>query len=369
MNNMTGKEKGLGDWVRIVLAVASKDVVDAIKNRVTISIILGVAMIVLSTQALPLLLKLRPEKNALVYDASRSTFVEEYGRGESYRFIEMPSRDIMLDEIGGIVAGTIGLELPRNLAETLEGNGPLEIEVYFSHAMKDSEVDEMVTFFSRELSDSLGREVVLNTEGNEIYPAPDAGGHPFMVSITLVMSIMIVGMSLVPLLMIEEKEKHTIDVLMISPASYGQVVLGKAVAGMFYCVTAAAVVFAINYRLLATGWVALLAVVAAALFTVGLGLLFGVLFEKPANMNMVIGLVSMLLMIPVILSLAASATLPAVLQDILPYMPSVAAGKLFSMSFSNVIDAGALVFNLGVLFGSALILLLLVVWRVRRMDR
>jgi len=39
------------------------------------------------------------------------------------------------------------------------------------------------------------------------------------------------------------------------------------------------------------------------------------------------------------------------------------------MSFSNVIDAGALVFNLGVLFGSALVLLLLVVWRVRRMDR
>jgi len=225
---MTGKEKKLGDWVRIVLAVASKDVVDAIKNRVTISIILGVAMIVLSTQALPLLLKLQPEKNALVYDPSRSTFVEEYGRGETHRLIEMPSRDIMLDEIGGIVAGTIGLELPGDFAETLEGTGPLEIEVYFSHAMKDSEVDEMVAFFSRELSDSLGREVVLNAEGTEVYPGPDAGGHPFMVSITLVMSVMVVGMSLVPLLMIEEKEKHTIEVLMISPASYGQVVLGAA---------------------------------------------------------------------------------------------------------------------------------------------
>lgn len=369
MNNMTGVGKRLGEWVRIVLAVASKDVVDAIKNRVTISIILGVAMIVLSTQALPLLLKLRPEKNALVYDASRSTFVEEYGRGETHRFIEMPSRQAMLDEIGGIVAGTIGLQLPEDFAEMLDGNGPLEIEVYFSHAMKRSEVDEMVTFFSRELSDSLSRDVVLNAEGTEVYPAPDTGGHPFMVSITLVMSIMVVGMSLVPLLMIEEKEKHTIEVLMISPASYGQVVLGKAVAGMFYCVTAAAVVFAINYRLLATGWIALLAVVAAALFTVGLGLLFGVLFEKPANMNMVIGLVLMFLMLPVILAVATVTNLPALLQDVLPYIPSVAAGKLFSMSFSNVIDPGALVFNLGVLFGSALILLLLVVWRVRRMDR
>ena len=366
---MTGVEKRLGNWVRIVLAVSSKDVVDAIKNRVTISIILGVAMIVLSTQALPLLMKLRPEKRALVYDASRSTFVEEYGRGGSYRLIEMPSREAMLDEIGGVLAGTIGLQLPEDFAETLEGNGSLEIEFYFSHAMRGSEVDEMAAFFSRELSDSLSREVVLNAEGNEIYPAPDAGGHPFMVSITLVMAIMIVGMSLVPLLMIEEKEKHTIEVLMISPASYGQVVLGKALAGMFYCVTAAAVVFAINYQLLATGWVALLAVMATALFTVGLGLLFGVLFEKPANMNMVMGVVIIILMLPVLLSLVASAALPVALQNVLPYIPSVAAGKLFSMSFSNVIDVGALFFNLGVLLGSAMVLLLLVVWRVRRMDR
>ena len=369
MNIMTRVGKGLGDWFRIVLAVSSKDVVDAIKNRVTISIILGVAMLVLSTQALPLLMKLRPEKRALVYDASGSTFVEEYGRGGSYRLIEMPSRESVLSEIGGIVAGTIGLELPSDFDAALEGNGPLEIEVYFSHAMRGSEADEMMTFFSRELSDDLSREVVLNAEGNEIYPAYDAGGHTLMVSITLVMAIMLVGMSLVPLLMIEEKEKHTIEVLMISPASYGQVVLGKALAGMFYCVTAAAVVFAINYRLLATGWVALLAVVAMALFTVGLGLLFGVLFDKPANMNMVMGLVLMLLMLPVILSIASSANLPAALQDVLPFIPSVAAGKLFSMSFSNIIDANALFLNLGVLFGTALALLLIVVWRVRRMDR
>jgi ABC-type multidrug transport system permease subunit len=138
---------------------------------------------------------------------------------------------------------------------------------------------------------------------------------------------------------------------------------------MFYCVTAAAVVIAINYRLLATGWVALLAVVAMALFTVGLGLLFGVLFDKPANMNMVLGVVMILLILPVILAMAASPNLPPALQDVLPYIPSVAAGKLFSMSFSNVIDAGALVFNLGVLLGFALILLLLVTWRVQRMDR
>jgi predicted Na+-dependent transporter len=86
-------------------------------------------------------------------------------------------------------------------------------------------------------------------------------------------------------------------------------------------------------------------------------------------MNMVLGVVMILLMSPVILAMAASPNLPPALQDVLPYIPSVAAGKLFSMSFSNIIDTNALFLNLGVLFGSALILLLLVTWRVQRMDR
>jgi ABC-2 type transport system permease protein len=364
---MTVKEKKLGEWVRIVLAVASKDVVDAIKNRVTISIILGVAMVVLSTQALPLLLRLRSEKNALVFDASGSTFVEEYGRAGDYHLIAMGSKEAMREEVSTIVTGTIGLELPGDLS--MGGSGPLEMEVYFSHAMKTSEVEDMTAFFSSELSAAVGREIVLTNEGNELFPSPDSGGHPFMVSMTVVISIMTVGMALVPLLMIEEKERRTIDVLLVSPASYGQVVLGKALAGMFYCVTAAMVVFAINFQLLATGWVALLAIVAAALFTVGLGLLFGVIFEQPAAMNMVMGLVLILLMLPVLLSALASSALPATLRAVLPYIPSVAASKLFSMSFSNIVDTSALLLNLGVLFGFALVSLLLVGWRVRRMDR
>ena len=68
-------------------------------------------------------------------------------------------------------------------------------------------------------------------------------------------------------------------------------------------------------------------------------------------------------------SALASSNLPAALQTLLPYTPSVVMSNLFGMSFSNIIDVGALLSNLGVLFGFALVLLLLVAWRVRRMDR
>jgi ABC-2 type transport system permease protein len=366
---MNGNDKKISRWVRLVLAVGGKDITDAIKNRITISIILGVAMIVLTGRLLPLAMKLRPEKRAYIYDASGSTFVAEYGRGDSYRLVEMPSEGVMLREVGGTVAGTIGLSLPADLEAILEGEESLEIEAYYAHALTRSEKDELVALFTSGLSDALNREVIINTEGNELFPAPDAGGHPFMVSISLAISILTIGMALVPLLMIEEKERHTIDALLVSPASYGQIVLGKALAGMFYCTVAALVVYTLNYSLLATGWVAMLAVLAGALFTVGVGLLLGVLFEQQANMNMVMGLVLIVLMIPMLLSLAPAANIPASLKTALPYLPSVAMGKLFSMSFSINIDAPALLFNLSVLFGFTIVLFLTVTWRVKRMDR
>ncbi len=362
-------EEKFGGWLRVVLAIAGKDITDAIKNRITISIILGVTMIVLTSRVLPLVMKLRPEKRAYVYDASRSTFVEEYGRGESYRLLEMPSMEVMQREVSVTTAGTIGLALPTDLETILEGEGPLTIEAYYAHALNRSEKDELIALVTSGLNEALNREVIINSEGNELFPSPDAGGTPFMVSISLAISIMTIGMALVPLLMIEEKERHTIDALLVSPASYSQIVLGKALAGMFYCTVAALVVYVLNISLLATVWVAVLAVLAGTLFTVGVGLLLGVLFEQQANMNMVMGLVLMLLMVPMLLSIVPATNIPASLEAALPYLPSVAMGRLFSMSFSNVIDAAALLFNLSVLVGFAIVLLLVVTWRVKRMDR
>jgi ABC-2 type transport system permease protein len=362
-------EEKFGGWLRVVLAIAGKDITDAIKNRITISIILGVTMIVLTSRVLPLVMKLRPEKRAYVYDASRSTFVEEYGRGESYRLLEMPSMEVMQREVSVTTAGTIGLALPTDLETILEGEGPLTIEAYYAHALSRSEKDELIALFISGLNEALNREVIINSEGNELFPALDAGGTPFMVSISLAISIMTIGMALVPLLMIEEKERHTIDALLVSPASYSQIVLGKALAGMFYCTVAAVVVYVLNISLLATFWVAVLAVLAGTLFTVGVGLLLGVLFEQQANMNMVMGLVLMLLMVPMLLSIVPATNIPTSLETALPYLPSVAMSKLFSMSFSNVIDAAALLFNLSVLFGFAIVLLLVATWRVKRMDR
>ncbi len=357
------------EWIRIVLSIASKDILDAFKNRLTISIILGVGMIVLSGQLLPLVMKLRPEQRAYVFDESGSTFVQDHRQGDGFRLIPMPSLEALQEQVAAASSGSIGLVLPADFPEIDAGPGPLELQAYYAHAMRGKPVKESMAFFTDQLSDILERNVSLTWEGNVVYPSLKSGGHPFMVGISLVVAILTIGMALVPLLMIEEKERHTMEALLVSPASYGQIVAGKAVSGLFYCFLAVAVVYTLNARLLANGWLALLAVLASALFTVSLGLLFGVLFEQQASMNMVMGLTLMLLMVPVILAATSITNYPPLLQTILPWLPSVAMVELFSASFSKTIDGGTLFFNFSILIGMSLLLLLLVTARVRRMDR
>lgn len=366
---MHTKTNSWREWARIVLAVASKDVTDAIKNRLTISIILGVGMIVLSGQLLPLIVRLRPERLAYVVDLSQSTFVQEHRHGEGYQLITMPSVEAMQEQVAAATGDSIGLVLPQDFPEKMEEGTPLELQAYYTYAARGAPVEETAAFFEKRFSEILDRQVHLSWEGNVVYPTLKSGGHPFMVSISLVVAVLTIGMALVPLLMIEEKEHHTMEALLVSPASYGQIVAGKAVSGLFYCFVAVAVVYTLNARMLASLWLALLAMLASALFTVSLGLLFGVLFEQQASMNMVMGLTLMLLMVPVILAATSSVNYPPMLQTVLPWLPSVAMAKLFSASFSNTAEIGALAFNFGILFGLALLLLLLVTTRVRRMDR
>ena len=60
---------------------------------------------------------------------------------------------------------------------------------------------------------------------------------PLLLLITFGMS----GALVVPLLLVEEKEKHTLDFLLTSPATLTEIVTGKAITGVVYSLLIAGV--------------------------------------------------------------------------------------------------------------------------------
>ena len=145
-------------------------------------------------------------------------------------------------------------------------------------------------------------------------------------------------------------------------------VVGKALAGLFYVIVAAGVVFAINWTGVVHWEVVLLFVLGIGVFSVGVGLSLGSFFERQQD---VVGL-TMLLIVVFIGALFANMLnldLPTVVQAMLRWVPSVALAEIIRFVFLQNVSWGLVLTNLGGVMGISILLYALVVWKVRRWDR
>jgi len=359
----------LKEGIRITLAIAAKDIADAIKNRTTLSIMLGVAVMMLSAMLLPLLLVLRHTPVAVVYDPARSTLIRGLTTRSEFRLRLVDSQDELESTVAGSPELMLGIVIPAGFQQAEGSGGEIEMDGYFVHWANPGKVAELVAFFEEELGEASWQTVRINVAGHALYPSPDLGGQPFLLAMNLTILVLVVGLALVPHLLIEEKETHTFEALLVSPARYSQVVAGKALAGMFYCLCAALVVFLLNTRWIVHWEIAALAFLLGAAFAVAVGLLMGVVSDNPTTINLWMALLLVLLVVPMLLVKLASARLPALLQAILPWTPSVALAKLIGFSMAGAVPAGDIWSNAGILAVEALVFYALAVWRVRRSDR
>lgn len=359
----------LKESVRIILTIAAKDITDAIKNSTTLSIMLGVAVMMLVGMALPLLFGLRRVPTAIVYDPAKSTLIRGLTARSEFDLRLVDSQEELESAVAGSSELVLGIVIPAGFQQAEGSGGEIEMDGYFAHWANPDKVAGLVAFFEKELGAASWQTVHIAIEGHAVYPSSELDLQPSLLAINLTVLLLIVGLALVPYLMIEEKETHTFDALLVSPARFGQVVSGKALAGMFYCLCAAVVVFLFNTRWIVHWEIAALAFVLGAAFTVAVGLLLGIISENPTTVNLWVGLLLMLLLVPMLLAKLVSAKLPVVVQAILPWMPSVAMGKLVGLSMVGVVPAMDIWSNAGILAVESLVFYALVVWRVRRSDR
>jgi ABC-2 type transport system permease protein len=360
----------LSENIRIIWAIALKDIIDAIKNKTILTSMLGTALLVLISQALPLLLQFQDLPKAYAFDPGESANIEALvDERSAFRVYRVPSIQALKNDLVEAPDVRLGLVIPVDFDQLVKSAEQIEIQGYTVHWATQKQVNELGSIFESQLSEQVSVAVKIQVEGNVVYPQPDSGGFVIMISLALVLVIVTLGIILVPYLMIEEKETHTIEALLVSPARYTQVVTGKAIAGMFYCLAAAAVVLLVHHGLIAHWGIVFLTVICGSLFAVSLGLSIGMFFDNPTNMNLWGGLLIAVLMVPMLLSTTIGVNFPAAIQALLPWLPSVAMVNLLRLSLAEDIFPLPTLFNLGILTGFTILLLALVILRLRRMDR
>jgi ABC-type transport system involved in multi-copper enzyme maturation permease subunit len=355
------------DRLRVIWAIAAKDIGEGIRNKTILSIIASTVFLVLFYRFLPALESADSLPRLTVYDMGQSRLVAALENSTQFEFRELYSLDKVETFVGSADDVRLGLVLPSDLDQALAAGQPPVLEGYVTHWASPSEVTEIQMFFEGQLAELAGQPVRIDPR-NVVYHQVGWGGFSFLTALGIVFSLVTMGSIAVTHLMLEEKQAQTMDALVVSPASAGQIVVGKAVAGIVYCLTAAAVVFVLNAAVIVNWGLLILATLCGALFTVALGLLMGSLFDTRQQLTLWGFLIFAALLLPVFLVIM-SDILPEAVVASLRWIPTVALSQVLQMSFSNHAPLGQILTSLAIILAGGMLVLLSVVWRIRRIDQ
>lgn len=355
--------------LRIIAAIAAKDITDAIKNRTVLSIILGTTVLMLSSLAIPWLTKLRSVPTAIVYDPGRTTLIRALTTREEFQLGFVNSQKAMAEAVASAPDVRLGLVIPEGFGQVSGDQETVTLTGYVAHWAKPQDVEEVVAFFETQLTEASWRDVQIDVTGRTVYPPPDTFGLHTMTITTISTAMLMMGLAIVPNLLLEEKGSHTLEALLVTPARYGQIVAGKAVAGMLYALCASGIAYLFNAKWFAHPWLALGIILLGAVFAVAAGLLTGILVENPESINAWMGIGLGILLIPVFIVNLVDKETSAALYTVLTWIPTTAISRLMLVSTGPQVTSQALLPDVARLAGSAALLIGIILWRIRKTDR
>mgnify|MGYP001819528555 FL=1 len=365
---MSSTRAGFREGVRVILAITIKDSLDAVRDRKLLPVFAAVLLMIALFRVLPTW-RGGDTSTLAVVDSGQSTVLDQWADSSHFDLRRMSSRQEMEYFLGGEETAVLGLILPPDFDQEVNGGATLELDGYVDHWVSDSSVEKVRSFFEVQLTALTGHPVRINVD-NEVAFTHPRGFKPVTTSFLMVYALVIVGLMIAPNLMIEEKELKTLDALLISPASAGQVVIAKALTGLLYCLLAAGLVLVASAALVVHWDIAILAAICGSLFTVSVGLLLGVALNS--RQQLIIW--SAVLMFPLFVPVIASEVLPDIqapvlVQQVVSLMPTVPVAEATRWALSGDVPWAEIGAGLAVTVACAIALLAVVAWLVRRSDR
>ena len=178
-----------------------------------------------------------------------------------------------------------------------------------------------------------------------------------------------VGTSFIPLLLLEEGEKKTLRMLLVTPASFEEILIGKLLVVLFFQIVITCVVLAIQGGFSGSIPLVLLSVVIGARFSLSLGLFFGSVFSTVSAAGAVAGIVAVIYIVGGMFVGQLCQTLGngPVLQ-IARLLPTYYLADGVVNASQNLGSWGSHLFDIGVILGSTIILLVVSAWALRRQS-
>lgn len=353
------------NW-RVVMAIFRKDIVDAIKNRY----ILFVLVLPIGMSLLLNLIFEDPNENNLfkivVYDRGDSRLVRDLEASSLMEVVRVDAPEQLEQQVKDDAVG--GLALPDGFDAAVAAGERPELTVYVNRQQANVEIAGFQRLVEQQLWTLSESELPVRVNLVDLTSPEDSPGFEldrYMLVMFLVMALAMTGGFVVPLLLVEEKEKHTLEVLLVSPAGPAEVVAGKALTGMVYSLLIGGLLITLNQGWTGNWLVTLVAMALGALFMVLLGLLMGGLFHTTTQVNTWASVIILAAIMP---SWFVLPDMPDALGRILGIVPTHYLVKVLEKSLAGMAPLRQVWDSLAMLFGSVVVAFAVVVWTLRRED-
>ena len=330
---------------------------------------LGVGILILSGMTMPLLLGLLDKPALVVYDPGHSTILSGLAASEEFRLRVVETPEDMRTLIGTASEVALGLELPEDFDRRAGSQELLQLTGYFVHWAGSEQIEALTAFFESRLSGAAWGAVEIRPSAQPVYPGYTPDGYLVMSIQTMMVAILTMGVVLVPLLIIEEKECKTFQVLLVSPAGLRHIIAGKAIAGMAYCLAAALVVLFLTAKYIVSWPLAAWAVLLAAMFAVGIGILLGLLAETQAALSLWSGLVLLFLLSSGMLQFFDTTAWAGWVQAVLNWLPTTGIFRMLGLALTDNFPLSVLWQTSATLLGAIGLVFLLALGQLRRSER
>lgn len=358
--------KSLMDTLYIAWIIGTKDVLDALKHKSSRSNIIIMILMVVFFYWLSDVRPFDKKVSVVVYDEGKTKQELEtvkLANGSEYSFRPASS---LVDMEQKMANQNLGLVLPADFDQA-PASGDTPILKGYIFWVDRKKVTELEAKYSQAFSEILSQPVKVSIGENIIIPQENADGSQTNVTYLMVYFVFSTALLLIPHLMLEEKQTKTLDALMTSPASPGQIVLGKALAGFFYILVIGGLALALFSRYIVNWALVLPVFLGYALLAIGLGLLVGSLIKSMKQLGVWMLVLMLLLMIPPLFYM--SPNLKAGIRLVFTWAPTSALASLFRYSCTTGATLTQILTNLAVATVSIVIVFGLVFWKVRRFDR
>jgi ABC-2 type transport system permease protein len=319
--------------LKIVLAIAWKDILDGWKNKVILTSVITALFLVIFYNYLPELTRSDELPMLVIYDPDQYITFEDTANITGFNHRVEREEELFLYVLRDLETPVIGVILEQYPRQTQPGS-PLILQGYVPYWMKSTQVNEIKTSAEIIMGEMLDATIEIDPQDNIVYPIMDnyAYGKTFVATAGLMIQLAIMGLSMAPQLIVEEKDSRTLQAIVVSPATLGHFILGKALAVLFYSILTTAIGLIFIGPLIIHWGLVIAALFIGMLTIITPGILLGTLLENKQQIQIWVWVMFIPIILPIFFSIVR--VLPQGVMNFIDWWPTVALSRLIRAGFT-----------------------------------